>query len=312
MATIYRLGTRKSALARTQSQSIADELGKRGIACRLIEVSSSGDQDRTRPLYEMEDLNPGLFCKRLQDALLAGEIDLAVHSLKDLPTQGPPGLRVFAVPFREAPGDCLIVHPRALDKAAPIPLSPGATVGTSSLRRESQLWAARPDLKIVSLRGNVPGRVAQVRDGKLDAAVLAEAGLRRLALDLRGVHLHALPVDRFVPAPAQGALAVEAAESSAPELLVALQSLNAPALETQTRIERRVMRDLEGGCTLPLGVLCEPVPEGWRLRAALGVAQNSARGSRDWVAVEHFDICLASEDALVDKTVNYFRSLRRR
>ncbi|MBY0371758.1 hydroxymethylbilane synthase [bacterium] len=304
----YRLGTRNSALALAQARWVAAELGKRGIDCDLVEITSSGDQDRSRPLYEMEDLNPGLFCKRLQEALLRDEIDLAVHSLKDLPTLPPPGLKVFAVPERVSVRDCLLVHPGSYSPDLPLGLATGCTVGTSSLRREAQLLSLRPDVKVVSLRGNVPSRVAQVRDGKLGAAILAEAGLDRLGLALEGVRRAALREDDFIPAPAQGALGVEARESSEPALAAALHALNQPDLEKRTRIERRILRDLEGGCTLPLGVLCEPAAGGkYRVRAFLGAYQMSGEARRDWVSFRRFDISLEDEDALVAQVVAHFR-----
>ncbi len=302
-----RVGTRKSALARTQSQGIADLLQAGGLPCDLVEIISEGDRDRVNPLYAMETDAPGLFCKQLEEALLADQIDIAVHSLKDLPTTQPQGLYVAAVPPRVGASDCLLIHPSRVNDAEPLGLPRGASLGTSSLRREAEFLDARPDLNVSSLRGNVPSRVAQVREGKLDAAVLASAGLERLGLDLTGIVRVDLDPHRFVPAPGQGALAIEARTNGTLDLKDRLKALNHPPSETAVRIERRIMRDLEGGCTLPLGVLCVPSADGWSVRAFLGIAKNRGEARRDWVSFHRFDISGSREDTLVTETVQYLK-----
>jgi hydroxymethylbilane synthase len=302
-----RVGTRKSALARTQSQTIADLLQAGGLPCDLVEIVSEGDRDRINPLYAIETDAPGLFCKQLEEALLADQIDIAVHSLKDLPTTQPAGLFVAAIPPRVGAADCLIVHPDRVAAGEPLGLPRGASVGTSSLRREAQLLDARPDLNVSSLRGNVPSRVAQVREGKLDAAVLAAAGLERLGLDLTGVVKMELDPQRFVPAPGQGALAIEARSNGTLDLKNRLAVLNHAPTATAVRIERQIMRDLEGGCTLPLGVLCSPSADGWSVRAFLGIAKNRAEARRDWVSFHRFDISGSREETLVAETVQYLK-----
>src|SRR5690606_38170499 len=160
-----------------------------GIECALVPIVAPGDRDRRSPLYAVEDASPGLFTKHLEDALLDGRIDLAVHSLKDLPTVQPEELTVARIPQREASEDCLRVNPRAQahgeaagGAAVARRLARSARVGTCSLRREAELLAVRPDLAIEPVRGDVPSRVEKVERGELDAVVFAEAGLRRLAL----------------------------------------------------------------------------------------------------------------------------------
>ncbi len=305
---LCRLGTRKSALAKTQSQTIANLLNAGGLDCRLVEIISHGDIDRTNPLYSIETDSPGLFCKQLEEALLADAIDIAVHSLKDLPTNQPAGLSVAAVPKRERTHDCLIVHPSQIDETKPLRLKQGVRVGTSSLRREAQLLDCRPDLKIESLRGNVPSRVAQVRQQKLDAAVLAAAGLSRLGLDLEGLEVINLPARQFVPAPGQGALAIEIRAQAAQAIHRQVALLNDVETATAVRIERRIMKDLEGGCTLPFGALCEREGEGWHVSAFLGIARNRAEARRDWIGFHRFDISGSDEETLVAETVRYFRA----
>ncbi len=308
MKSVCRIGTRKSALAKTQSRWVGDWLSAQGIPCEYIEMDSRGDKDRVNPLYEIETDSPGLFCKQLQEALLAGQIDLAVHSLKDLPTLEPEGLYLAAIPLREVAQDTLLVHPSRLDENLPLKLGEGARVGTSSLRREAQILEARNDLKVVPLRGNVPSRVSQVREGKLDAAVLAEAGLKRLGLDLSGVFALPLSADRFIPAPGQGALAVEARTDLKPEWQAIVKRLEDVETAICVRIERRILREMEGGCTLPLGVLCRrEVGDGWTVRTFLGKAMNRGEGLRDWVSFHRFDISGTDEETLVAETVRFFK-----
>lgn len=303
-----RVGTRKSALARTQSGWVAAQLEKRGYTCSLVDIVSHGDTDRANPLYAIESDSPGLFCKQLEEALLEGRIDIAVHSLKDLPTTQPVGLYVAAIPVREVADDCLLIHPSALAQNEILQLKHGARVGTSSLRREAQLLDARPDLRVESLRGNVPSRVDQVRNGILDAAVLARAGLRRLKLDLAGISAVALDPTRFIPAPAQGALAIETRLDAPLGLRECLAELNDSATQTAVQIERQIMKDLEGGCTLPLGVLCSPIASGgWHVHAFLGEAKNRQEARRDWVCYHRFDILGTDAQTLVAKTVQYFK-----
>jgi len=305
----YRIGTRKSALALWQSEHVASLLAAKGIRTELIPIDSRGDKDRATPLYRFEPGSPGLFTKHLEEALLRNEIDLAVHSLKDLPTRQPAPLRVACVPPRESDGDCLLIHRDRVDDKKPLKLSERARVGTSSLRREAQMLAVRADVEISPLRGNVPTRVAAVREGKVDAAILAHAGLKRLALDLSDLEVIFLDGETFVAAPGQGALAIETRTDLDADLFHALRGLNDPAAESETRIERRVLSELEGGCTLPLGVNChfDPKTSLYRLRAFLGVPVEGTTGPRQWKGFHRFDISEAREETLVTETVRYFK-----
>jgi hydroxymethylbilane synthase len=307
MSSPLRIGTRKSALAKTQSSWVLSHLQAQGITGKLVEIVSEGDRDRSHPLYAMENASPGLFCKQLEEALLAGTIDLAVHSLKDLPTTQPEGLWVAGVPLRETVEDWLLIHPRQIERSEPLSLARNARVGTSSLRREAQLLNARADLRIEPLRGNVPSRVAAVRDGKLDAAVLASAGLRRLGISLEGVHCIPLDPTHFVPAPGQGALAIEARADLSNEVKAALQTFHHAETHSAVQIERQIMRDLEGGCTLPFGAWCRRNGDMWELNGFLGVAKDRLSRQHEWVRFEPFHALEKDSKKLIDKAVLYFR-----
>jgi len=299
----FRLGTRKSALARTQSEGVRDSLVAAGLSVRLVELVSEGDRDRTTPLYAVEVETPGLFTKHLEKALLASEIDLAVHSLKDLPTSQPAGLVVAAVTVRVASADSLLVRHTAVAPGEALGLKRGARVGTSSLRREAQLLSVRPDLEVVPVRGNVPTRVRQAREGGLDAVILAAAGLDRLKQPTEGLRRTELDESVFVPAPGQGALAVETRVPPPQALEMALAGIHDIDAETETRVERRILKGLHGGCTLPLGVRCHIAPgAGLSVRAFLGISRPGEAGRR-WVGFRHFDFESPEEEILVARAV---------
>lgn len=242
-----RIGTRGSRLARWQADWVASELSSRNpdLKVEIVEIKTQGDRDRTSPLSAIGGM--GLFTKEIQRAVMDGLVDVAVHSLKDLPTQGPTTLSLAAVPAREGVADALI-SPRFRTLAT---LPAGATVGTSSQRRRAQLLYLRPDLKVVDLRGNVETRLNAAIDGQLDAVVLAEAGLHRLGLLDRVTELLAPP--RFLPAVGQGALGIEC-RSDDLRTRELLRSLDDPATHANVTVERSILAELEGGCTIPLAV----------------------------------------------------------
>ncbi len=245
-STGVRIGTRGSPLARWQADWVADRLREAhpGLAVTLVEIKTHGDRDRNTPLAQIGGL--GLFTKEIQRALLDGQVDLAVHSLKDLPTRGPDALTLGAIPVREAIGDALIApRHRTLDA-----LPAGATVGTGSLRRRAQLLHLRPDLNVVGLRGNVETRLNQALDGALDAVLLAEAGLVRLGLDPKISERLGPP--RFLPAVGQGALGIECRADDS-RVLGLLRALDHPPTRRAVVAERSALADLEGGCMIPLG-----------------------------------------------------------
>ena len=230
--TSIRIGTRGSPLARWQAEWVADRLRALHPALHvdLIEIKTRGDRDRNTPLAQIGGL--GLFTKEIQRALLESEVEVAVHSLKDLPTQGPEGLVLGAVPLREDMADALIAPTHRTLEALP----DGATVGTGSLRRRAQLLYLRPGLRVVGVRGNVETRLNQATDGHLDAVVLAHAGLHRLGLDRHVTDRLAPP--RFLPAVGQGALGIECRADDRTTLDL-LAPLNDPPTHRAVVAERR-------------------------------------------------------------------------
>ncbi len=246
--TPIRLGTRASLLAMTQSRWVAERLSVAlDRAVELVEVTTTGDRDDT-PLAQLG--GTGVFVSALREALLAGRIDVAVHSLKDLPTGAADGLALAAVPLREDPRDVVV----ARDGLTLGELPPGSRVGTGSPRRASQLHALGLGLEIVEIRGNVDTRIRKVREGDYDAVVLARAGLARIGrLEEATEVLDPLPM---LPAPGQGALAVETRDEDLATEVAALDDARTRAAVTA---ERAVLATLEGGCAAPVGALAEVV-----------------------------------------------------
>ena len=247
--THIRIATRKSDLALWQAHWVEDKLEALGHSTELILIETQGDreQDAFRLMQ-----GQGFFTKAVQDAVLAKEADIAVHSHKDLPSAPMPGLEIAAISAREDPRDVLLIRPEAFDMDAVLPLQQDAKVGTSAARRQAQLLYLRPDLNVQELRGNVPTRVQKLRDGQYDAVVLAAAGLARLELDLSGLEVRFLPPELFVPAPAQGVLALECRRDDF-ELASVLTELHSVEAYKAVAAERGLMAMLQGGCQLALG-----------------------------------------------------------
>jgi hydroxymethylbilane synthase len=253
------LGTRGSDLALAQARMVREALERAHPGLAVLEkvIATTGDDRATLPLHEPAAEGAGLFTKQLEEALLSGEIDLAVHSLKDLPVKTPAGLVLAAILSRASTADLLVSrHPGGL---AGLPV--GAAVGTSSPRRALLLQRTRPDLRMVPIRGNVPTRLSKVAAGSTyDATILAAAGLARLGHDLvegrletGGSTLHLESLEWMLPAPGQGAIAVETRRGDRAEGL--LRPLHDPVTERCVRAERLVLEHLGGGCHLALGAL---------------------------------------------------------
>ncbi|CAN5908013.1 hydroxymethylbilane synthase [soil metagenome] len=247
--TIIRIGTRTSELARRQARMVQAALSERGLESELVTYKTVGDKRLDESLSSIGA--KGLFTKELETGLLKRKIDIAVHSLKDLPTESPDGLLVAAVLEREDPRDALVVNGRILAESLD-DLPPGSRVGTSSLRRRAQLLSARPDLEVAELRGNVPTRLKKVDEGRVHAAILAAAGLHRL-----GAHQHIkayFDAPAWLPAAGQGAIAVQtrADDDTIRQLAEAMN--DAPTMRA-VRAERAFLAALEGGCQVPIGAL---------------------------------------------------------
>ena len=242
--------TRPSALARWQTARVIQLLqaAHPGLECNEYVITTTGDRVLDRPLPEIG--GKGIFTSELEDALLSGKVDAAVHSLKDLPVENTPGIVVAAIPEREAAQDVLV----SADGWTISNLPEGARVGTCSTRRTAQLLARRPDLTILPLRGNVDSRVRKVLTGEYDAIVLAQAGLTRLGLQ---AHIsEVFPLEVMLPAPGQGALAVQCREDDA-ETRERLAAIHDPLTAAAVGAERAFLSSLGGGCSLPVAAFAE-------------------------------------------------------
>ncbi|HVT64051.1 MAG TPA: hydroxymethylbilane synthase [Mycobacteriales bacterium] len=242
-----RLGTRRSALALAQSGLVAQALRDAGHAVELVELTTQGDTSSSA----VADLGTGIFVNELRRALTAGEVDLAVHSLKDLPTAPAPEIVLAAVPYRADPRDALV----ARDGATLGELPNGARIGTGSPRRAAQLRALGYGLDVVPIRGNVDTRIGKVTSGELDGVVVAMAGLDRLGR--RDVVTEALDPVQVLPAPGQGALAVECRAQDADFAAALSAALDDPTSRAAVTAERALLARLEAGCTAPVGALAD-------------------------------------------------------
>jgi hydroxymethylbilane synthase len=261
-----RLGTRGSALALAQAKAVAKLIGD----AEIVPIKTSGDQPESgradaRPRI---DTDKSRFVREIEQALLDGEVDLAVHSAKDLPSELPAGLEIAGVPVREDPRDAYIGSVSSLGE-----VPEGARIGTSSLRRRAQILALRPDLEIVEVRGNVDTRLAKLEEGEFDGLVLAAAGLRRLG---RAEQISfPLELDELIPSPGQGALAIEAQHAEDRPVTAAESITDRAALGTLSA-ERALVAALDASCNTPLGAIATLERGGMmRLRAFCGLPDGS-------------------------------------
>jgi hydroxymethylbilane synthase len=236
-----KIGTRGSKLALVQTETVIKKLSALGIETEKIIISTQGDTTTQVPLHAIG--GQGVFVRALDDAILAGTIDCAVHSMKDIPAYRPSGLFTAAVLKRDSPADFL-VHKGSLGVVR--------VVGTSSTRRRAQMLRHDPEIQTKDLRGNVDTRIRKMSAGEYDAILLAEAGLIRLGIRIQGERL---PPEKFVPSPNQGTVAV--VSRADPSLMEVLSALDHPQTRTDVLIERAVMEQLGGGCFTPLGIYCK-------------------------------------------------------
>jgi hydroxymethylbilane synthase len=246
-----RIGTRGSDLALWQANHVKGRLESLGCAVSIHIILTQGDRIQDLSFDKLE--GKGFFTKEIESALLRGDVDLAVHSHKDLETTPPPGLVIAAVSEREDPSELLLMLTESHDPSETFELKAGARIGTSSARRQSLLRNFRPDLHIEELRGNVPTRIEKLRSGQYDAILLAKAGVSRLNLDTSDLITRTLDPKEFVPAPAQGVLGLQVREADI-QTYEWVRKLNYAPTEHCIHIEREVLRNMEGGCQLPLGV----------------------------------------------------------
>jgi hydroxymethylbilane synthase len=265
------IGTRGSELALWQAHFTQSLLDSLGIPNELKIITTKGDQIQHLSFDKIE--GKGFFTKEIEQALLDNEIDIAVHSHKDLETAPHSELIIAAVSHRADPRDILITHKDCIEEQNTLLLKSDIRIGTSSIRRKTQLLNIRPDLTTVDIRGNVPTRIQKLRDRQCDALLLAAAGVTRLNIDLSEFHVQLLDPTSFVPAPAQGALGWQCRRNDN-EVLAILQQLNNQEVSDSIHIERTLLQKLEGGCQLPLGVYCIREEELWKVNVAFANGLN--------------------------------------
>ena len=290
-----RVGTRGSALARWQAEAV-----RAGLAgpSELTVVATAGDRQPDAPLGA--DNPAGFFTKEIERALLDGRVDLAVHSLKDLPIVQPPGLELAALLPRDAPADLLLLRPEALDAARDLPLLPGAVVGASSMRRQALLGALRPDLQPRAIRGNVPTRIDKCRRGDYDAVLLSRAGPERLRLEFAPLLGFDLNPECWPGSPGQAVVAVQARSDDA-EARRRAAAIDCAATRRLVAAERALHAVFGGGCHAPFGAYASAGPAGFSLVVAAPDAEQRMR-------LERF-VC-AELDAAVEQASAWIRAAR--
>lgn len=294
------IGTRGSDLALWQANYVKDKLSESGIEAELKIIKTQGDSFLNLRLDKLE--GKGFFTKELEEELLSGSIDIAVHSHKDLPTQNPPGLTIAAVSEREDPNELLLILKDCVDIKQKLSVKFSGMVGTSSNRRKAQLLSLRPDLEVEDLRGNVPTRIQKLRDEDYDAIMLAKAGVQRLGIDLSEFYVEELEPMEFIPAPAQGVLAIQVREDDA-KLIEKLQVLHNPGVAEEIGVERKVLNLFNGGCHMPLGCYCRK--EGGKFQVWTSKA-DEAESFPDRVFLES-----ENAEGLAEKIVSKFAKERK-
>ena len=295
------IGTRGSELALWQANFVKQQLAEQGMPAELKIIKTQGDRIVNLSFDKLE--GKGFFTKELEEELLAGKIDIAVHSHKDLPTEHPPGLIIAAVSEREDPAELLLILKDCVDVHQKLSVKFGGIVGTSSNRRKAQLLALRPDLEIEDLRGNVPTRISKLRGENYDAIMLAKAGVSRLGINLSEFHVEELKPTEFIPAPAQGVLAIQIRQHDTPLYNFLQQTLHHPHVAEELAIERTVLRMFGGGCHMPLGCYC---------RKHEGIYQvfTSKAGTGEELPDRLYTVTDCAEN-LPEKIVNYFKADRK-
>ncbi len=248
------IATRGSDLALWQANHVKSLLEEIGLSCSLSIIKTKGDEIQHLNLDKLE--GKGFFTKEIEDAVLNNEADIAVHSHKDLPTEAHPDLVIAAVSDREDPSELLIIRKEAVDLKQKFSLKKNAVVGTSSARRKSQMLSFRKDVELKDLRGNVPSRIQKLRDKNYDAILIASAGVERLELDVSDFHVEKLDPKEFIPAPAQGVLAIQIRKKDS-DLFEKLQAIHNKEVAQLISIERTVLNLFHGGCHAPVGAYAE-------------------------------------------------------
>ena len=251
---MIKIGSRGSKLALWQANYLYKRLKSINISSEVMIIKTKGDKIQHLSFDKIE--GKGFFTKELEDALLENKIDIAVHSMKDLPTDSPDGLCISAVSSRANPADLLIYKKSLFDRDKVYGLPSGAKVGTSSSRRKCLIKYFVKDVNLEDIRGNVPTRIQKLKDDQFDAIILASAGIERLQIDLASYHTVELNPTDFVPAPAQGVLAYQTRTGDI-ELRKKISAIHSSETASATNVERKVLSLFEGGCHMPIGVYCK-------------------------------------------------------
>jgi hydroxymethylbilane synthase len=292
-----RIGTRGSQLALWQANYVKSQLEAHNYPVELVIIKTQGDLVQHLSLDKLE--GKGFFTSELEEALGQNQIDLAVHSMKDLPTESPGQLMIGGVSERENPADWLIIRKDRMDPAGTFKLRRNAVVGTSSNRRKAQILHFRPDVTVLDIRGNVPTRLKKVENGEVDAALLAAAGLLRIQADLASYLVVRLHPREFIPAPAQGVLAYQIRRDDEEILKIVRKHLHSADTATITNVERKILRLLQGGCHLPLGAYCECDNMGY-FHAWTAYASDLNEPLR------HFSLSYSTVDGLAEAIVDHY------
>ena len=288
------IGSRGSDLALYQANFIREILTtQHGCEVDIKIIKTAGDKIDNVSFDKME--GKGFFTKELEDALLAREIDLAVHSLKDLMTTQPEGLKLGAAGYRANRNELLLINPDAHTGNGVLPIKTGSTIGTSAARRKAQIAFHHAGLQIEDLRGNVPTRVAKLRNGDYDAILIAAAGVERLNLDLNGIVAVQLDPEVFLPAPAQGILGIQIRRND-PRVESVITKLGSPEEMASAQLERGLLAKFDSGCSLPLGVHSETRGQEYRLTAVLGV-----RHADIWAGLKKINVIGKDIPALIEE-----------
>lgn len=251
---MIKIGTRGSKLAMWQADHFQKLLNKQQIESQIIVLKTKGDLAQDLSFDKIE--GKGFFTKEIEEALLSETIDVAVHSLKDLPTESPEGLVIGGLSSRAHPADLLLIHPDHYDEKQPFKVKENAVVGTSSQRRKALIRYFRPDLALEDIRGNVPTRIRKLKEGKFNAIVIARAGVDRIEADVEGLHVRTLNPKEFISAPGQGVIAFQTREKEL-EIRKLLGRITHKEVVDAVNVERKILKLLEGGCHMPIGAYCE-------------------------------------------------------
>ena len=292
-----RIGTRGSKLALWQANFVKSQLESQGIEVILEVITTQGDTTQDLSLDKLE--GKGFFTSELEDALTQEWIDLAVHSMKDLPTESSDALMIAGVSIREDPADWIVIHKDRVAASQLFSLPLNARIGTSSNRRKAQIRHFREDIETVDIRGNVPTRLRKVEEGVVDAAILAAAGIKRIQADLDPFRVVKMHPREFIPAPAQGVLAYQIRRRDTSLSEIVRSHLHYQATANVTNVERKILNLLQGGCHLPLGAYCEQDNLGY-YHVWTAFADTPDRPLR------HYNLSYSTSDGLAEAIVEHY------